>query len=274
MLGQDEIREWAANAARCLSGADPVVIIPDDTRPGGKVVGQELVALHGALPGGASGRKVPVLVATGTHKPMALDAFLAWAGIAEAEWAGLTRFEFVNHRYDDFDAMSKVGYLDRRAMLDLSEGRLDISNMRLSAIPVWINRLVVNASDVLVLGDCQPHEVAGMSGMAKGIVPGCSGEEITGPFHWLSAANTIAGTIGRAKNPARAVIDRCVRMISGPKFYALTHILKGDSVVEMFSGNIFEVYPRAAARALQESVVRLDRRYQVVVAESDQWTGA
>ena len=75
------------------------------------------------------------------------------------------------------------------------------SGLMKEAIPVNINKLILDYDHLVVCGPVFPHEVAGFSGGAKYFFPGIAGEEIIHLTHWLGALATAMHTIGVKDTP-------------------------------------------------------------------------
>jgi nickel-dependent lactate racemase len=86
------------------------------------------------------------------------------------------------------------------------------------AVPVLLNRAVVEHDVALVLGPVLPHEVVGISGGNKYFFPGVAGQQIIDVSHWLGALITSAEIIGTTGiTPVRALIDDGAALIPAEK---------------------------------------------------------
>jgi nickel-dependent lactate racemase len=216
------------------------------------------------------------MVALGTHTPLPQERILALYGITEADrhkrWANS---QFLNHRWDLPDTLTRIGWIEREEIEELSGGRLS------ERVPVDINRAIFDYDQLLVLGPVFPHEVVGYSGGAKYLFPGISGGEFLHAFHWLGAVVTCPGTIGIKHTPVREVINRAMRFVDIP-VHCLAMVVK--SATELYglygdsSGECREAWSLAADLSEKVHVVVKDKPYQTVFGVcppmyDEIWTG-
>ena len=131
------------------------------------------------------------LVALGTHPPLSDEALRRLVGLTTKEQA--TRYRAVrllNHAWDDPTALVTLGTISADEMAVLSEGRLR------QAVPVRLNRLILEYDHLLICGPVFPHEVAGFSGGNKYFFPGIAGRDIIDLTHWLGVLVTSYDLIG------------------------------------------------------------------------------
>lgn len=154
------------------------------------------------------GSRVTVLVALGTHPPMSEEALDALVG-PDVRRRGV---RVLNHRWWDDATFADLGVLAPETLREITEGRLE------EAVPVRVNRLVVEHEAVLIVGPVLPHEVVGFSGGNKYLFPGVSGPEMIDASHWLGALLTSATIIGsREPTPVRRLIDRAAELVPVPR---------------------------------------------------------
>ena len=206
-LPTEDLRTLVATGlgAEALDGKRVCVVIPDGTRrcPVPWLLDVVLAAMAGR-PG-----RIEAIVALGTHAPMSDDALAALVGAAPGRIAerhpGL---EVRNHAWDDPATFRTLGTIPAGRVEQLSEGRLAVD------VPVRINRAVVDADLVLVIGPVLPHEVVGFSGGNKYLFPGLSGQEMIDVTHWLGALIGSAAIIGTpGVTPVRALIDEAATLV-------------------------------------------------------------
>lgn len=187
-----------------LPGHSVCLLVPDATRtcPLPVLLPPVLDALR------EGGSSVTVLVALGTHAPMTEDALSALVG-RDVRRRGVT---VVNHRWWEAATFAGLGELSAETVRELSDGHLE------EAVPVRVNRLVVDHDAVLIVGPVLPHEVVGFSGGNKYLFPGVSGPEMIDASHWLGALLTSAAIIGtRGLTPVRRLIDRAAELVPVPR---------------------------------------------------------
>jgi nickel-dependent lactate racemase len=255
-----------------LDGKSVCVLVPDGTRtcPMPLLLG----AVHGALHGRVS--RLTVLVALGTHSQMteqALAAHLGYrAGAVADRYPGLT---VLNHRWADPLTFTTLGSIAADRVAGLSRGMLH------DAVPVRINRAVVEHDVALVVGPVFPHEVVGFSGGNKYFFPGVSGPELIGLSHWLGALITSAQIIGtRGVTPVRALIDEAAAMVPAKRL-ALCVVTGHEpgSLRSIAFGDPESAWAAAADVSAQVHIKYLDRPVRRVLSllpakYDDMWTGA
>ena len=279
VLSQQQITEFVRGEldAVPLDGKSVCVLVPDGTRtcPMPLLLG----AVHTALHGRAS--RLTVLVALGTHSEMsehALAAHLGYpAGAVADRYPGLT---VLNHHWADPRTFATLGSIAAARVADLSRGMLR------EAVPVRINRAVLEHDIALVVGPVFPHEVVGFSGGNKYFFPGVSGPELIDLSHWLGALITSAQIIGtKGITPVRALIDEAAAMVparrlalcvvTGPWSRTQQHA----SLRSVAFGDPEAAWAAAADVSAQAHIKYLDRPVRRVLSllpakYDDMWTGA
>ena len=250
-----------------IDGQRLLVLIPDGTRTMPmpmmvdiieKEVGTRVAALD-------------YLVALGTHTPMTDEQLTRHIGQAVVDGVAGTRRIF-NHRWDDPATFVTLGEIPGPEIAELTGGRLQ------EAVPVALNRLLVDYDHVLICGPVFPHEVVGFSGGTKYLFPGVAAAEIIHFTHWLGALITSYDVIGTASTPVRAVIDRAASLLPTP-LSLLALVVTHDGVAGMFCGDPREAWHQAAALSARRHIVWVDRPFSRVLAimprmYDDLWTAA
>jgi lactate racemase len=152
------------------------------------------------------------------------------------------------------------------------------AGLQSKAIPVRINRLVLEHDHVLVCGPVFPHEVAGFSGGNKYFFPGVSTGEMIDRTHWLGAQLTSSAILGVRDNPVRALIDRAAALIPTPRS-ALCAVTTPDGVVEVFGGSVEESFQQAVELSQQVHILYVERPFNQVLSVlpemyDEMWVGA
>jgi len=269
-LDAERVADEVAKAfdATQYQGRRVLVIVPDNTRSG--PIDRVFKALFQAI--GQSISKLDVLVALGTHQPMAESAICKRLGLSADERNGMyAKVGLYNHAWDDPGALQQVGTLDQTTVETLSDGRFSMS------VPVQVNRRVFDYDEIVIIGPVFPHEVVGFSGGNKYLFPGISGPELLNFFHWLGALVTNPEIIGIANTPVRRVVDAAGAMVPVPK-RCLCLVVKDGDLAGLACGT-----PESAWRAawpLSESlhVQRTGRQFKTIVScvptmYEDVWTG-
>ena len=131
--------------------------------------------------------------------------------MSRARWRSVIR-RVLNHAWWDGSAFADVGTIGAARIAELSGGLLH------AAVPVRINRAVVEHDVTIIVGPVFPHEVAGFSGGNKYLFPGVGGRELIDLSHWLGALITSAEIIGTLGiTPVRALIDEAASMVPGER---------------------------------------------------------
>ncbi|GAA1619939.1 lactate racemase domain-containing protein [Kribbella sancticallisti] len=257
------IRDSLAGAG--LDGRSVCVIVPDATRS--CPLPLLLSAVHGALTGRVS--ELTVLVALGTHAEMSADQL---AGHLGGPYDGLT---VLNHEWWKEDTFADLGTISAAKVREISGGLLD------EAVPVRLNRAVVEHDVALVVGPVFPHEVVGFSGGNKYFFPGVAGQEVIDLSHWLGALITSAGIIGTPSlTPVRALINEAAGLIPADKLALSVVAQSGTSALHAVAfGDTISSWQAAAAVSAQTHIRYLDRPVRRVVSlmpsrYQDIWTAA
>jgi lactate racemase len=274
LLSEDRVRGFVAEQLEAcdLDGRSVCVIVPDATRS--VPLPLLLESVHRAIHPRAS--RITVLVALGTHAAMsdpALAAHLGFeAGKLEERYPATT---IQNHAWWDRSTFIDVGTITAGRIEELSEHMLSV------AVPVQINRAVVEHDLTLILGPVFPHEVVGFSGGNKYLFPGVSGRQLIDVSHWLGALITSAKIIGTLGiTPVRALINEAAAMVPGDRL-ALCVVTQagGDALHSIAFGEPAEAWAAAAQVSAEAHVRYLDAPVRRVlslipVKYDDMWTGA
>ncbi|MDR6979649.1 nickel-dependent lactate racemase [Streptomyces sp. 3330] len=207
VLSEERLRRFVGGqlAGEDLDGRSVCLVVPDGTRscPLPLLLSGIHAALHGRV------NRLTVLIALGTHAPMAEPELAAHLGYQEGRleetYPGMT---VVNHEWWEPAAFASVGTIPASRVEELSGGLLS------QKVDVRLNRAVVEHDVALVVGPVFPHEVVGFSGGNKYFFPGVAGPEIIDVSHWLGALITSAEIIGtRGITPVRALIDEAAALV-------------------------------------------------------------
>ncbi len=270
VLTPTDVARWAADAiaAMPIDGRRVLVIIPDGTRT------MPMPAMFDVLEAHAGPRVAALeyLVALGTHAPMNDADLSRLVGRPVVDGLAAGRRRIFNHRWDDPSTFATLGDIPAVEVAALTHGRLD------RAIPVALNRLVLEYDHVLICGPVFPHEVAGFSGGTKYLFPGVAAPDIIHLTHWLGALITSYDVIGTIDTPVRAVIDRAASMVPTP-MSLLALVVTHDGVAGVFGGDMQAAWRQAAMLSSRRHIVWVDEPYDRVLAVmprmyDDLWTAA
>lgn len=155
-LSPDQIESIAARGMAQLpvDGQRVLVLIPDGTRT------MPMPMLFGILERQLASRVTALdfLVALGTHVPMSDTQLSRLVGREVRDGlissGALTKSRIFNHRWDDPSAFAHLGEIPAEEIEALTGGLLR------EAVPVKLNRLILDYDDILICGPVFPHEVA------------------------------------------------------------------------------------------------------------------
>jgi lactate racemase len=247
-----------------LDGKRVLVIIPDATRTFPHALFYRLI-VH-ALRARVS--RLNFLVALGTHSYLSQERLLQLVGLTAPD----PEVGLFNHAWSDQNALELIGGIPEH------EVEMITSGLQSKAIPVRINRLVLEHDHVLVCGPVFPHEVAGFSGGNKYFFPGVSTGEMIDRTHWLGAQLTSSAILGVRDNPVRGLIDRAAALIPTPRS-ALCAVTTPDGVVEIFGGSVEESFQQAVEISQQVHILYVERPFNQVLSVlpemyDEMWVGA
>lgn len=270
-LTESEIKERVVSGLKSLplTNQRVLVLIPDSTRTMPLPLFFRLLVKQLRL----QAREVAFLIALGTHPAMSEDAILKMLGLTHAERVGeYADVQIFNHSWQDPNALVTLGEIPADEIAALSNGLFQ------QAVPVRLNKLILDYDELLICGPVFPHEVVGFSGGNKYFFPGIAGQDIIDFTHWLGALITSYEIIGTKQTPVRAVIDRAAAMIPRPR-HALCSVLTHEGVAGVFFGTPEAAWAQAADLSAQVHIEWLEKPYKRVLAVlpemyDEMWVGA
>jgi lactate racemase len=247
-----------------LDGKRVLVIIPDATRTFPHALFYRIIT-H-ALRARAS--RLNFLVALGTHPYLTQQRLLDLVGLDRPD----SDVEIFNHAWSDKSALELLGGIPEADVQQITGG------LQTKAIPVRINRMVLEHDHVLICGPVFPHEVAGFSGGNKYFFPGISTGEMIDRTHWLGAQLTSSAVIGVRDTPVRALIDRAAALIPTPRS-ALGVVTTTGGIVDLFAGSPEDAFRQAAALSERVHIRYVERPFKQVLSVlpemyDELWVGA
>ncbi|CAG0933748.1 Lactate racemase [Thermoflexales bacterium] len=271
MLTEQEIETIIADGLNGLALNDQrvLVIIPDATRTMPLPLFFPTIVQH-LRP---RVKAVDFLVALGTHPPLSAEALLKLVGLtAEEKAAQYAEVQLLNHAWKDPQALITIGTIPSDEIAQLSNGLLQ------QAVPVRLNRLILDYDQLLICGPVFPHEVVGFSGGNKYFFPGIAGADIIDFTHWLGALITSYDIIGTKDTPVRRVIDRAASFIPRPR-HALCSVVTHEGVAGLFCGTPEAAWGAAADLSAQVHVRYVERPFRQVLSVmpamyDEIWVGA
>jgi nickel-dependent lactate racemase len=210
-------------------GQTVAVSICDGTRPQPRDI--VVPALLEELEGIVSLDDVVLLVATGTHRGNTDEELREMLG---ADVTSSVRVQ--NHDARDSSSLAWIGRLG-------------------ADVPVWLNRLWVEADVRITTGFVEPHFFAGFSGGPKMIAPGLAALETTLTLHDAARIGHPSARWGVIEgNPVHDDV-RAIAAATGCDF-ALDVTLDGEKrIVQAFGGELFAMH-RAACSATRKVAMR------------------
>ncbi|MGI6367192.1 MAG: lactate racemase domain-containing protein [Anaerolineae bacterium] len=222
-----------------------LLILPDTTRSGPTALCFRTLA-DALLPQVAA---LDVLIALGTHAPLDEERLCRHLGITLEERASTYgRVGLYNHDY--VHDLTLLGTIPAEDIAALSNGLLH------EALPVEINRRVLDYDHLLICGPVFPHEVVGFSGGNKYFFPGISGPGVIDLSHWLGALLTNRWTIGRQNTPMRELLNRAAALIPRERSCFAMAVVGEHDLAGLFWGT-----PELAQAAAAEISARVNIRW-------------
>jgi nickel-dependent lactate racemase len=177
---RDALRSVTKGARRVL------ILIDDGTRrtPVARILPKLFNELHA---GGIDNEDIAFLQAPGTHRPMKPDEL--------RDKLGPLFGKYPVHEHH---------YLDRDSLHDFGKTR--------DGTPVTANKLVHEFDFVIGVGSIVPHRVKGLSGGAKIMFPGVSGQEMMERNQWEASMHMSETIMGVPENPMRLRMEEAARM--------------------------------------------------------------
>lgn len=266
-LTEDYVRDALARGLKEIpAGKRVLVLISDGTRHAPMPMLFRLICDELA----ARSKRLDFVIALGTHRPMSDGAIDRHLGATASERPANT--SVFNHDWERPEALTRVGTISAAAVEELTGGLLH------DAIPVDLNRAILDCDHLLICGPVFPHEVAGFSGGSKYVSPGIAGPEIISQTHWLGALVSSMHTIGIKDTAVRRLIDAAADMLPRP-ITCIALVMRGESLRGLFVGDFRTAWSQAADLSSELEIVRVRRGYRSVLSMpsaiyEDLWTAA
>lgn len=139
--------------------------------------------------------------------------------------------------------------------------------------PVILNRRLIEADRVVVVGAISLHYIAGFSGGRKAILPGCGAERSIQSNHLLSFdLETLEKRSGIASgcldgNPVHEDMLEAVGMLN-PSFLVNTVLDGNNEIVAVYTGHWRDAHRRGCDEYLASHTVEVDERRPVVIVSA------
>ena len=258
-VSPQQVAEVVARAcpAESFRGKRVLVIVPDHTRTA--PVGLLFKTVHGSLSPVTS--RLDVMIALGTHPAMSEEAICERLEISlEERRAAYGRVEFINHEWDNPEALREVGVIPAAEISQLTGGLFAMD------VPVEVNRRVFEYDQVIIIGPVFPHEVVGFSGGNKYLFPGVGGPRILNFFHWLGAVVTNPMIIGNKWTPVRRVVDRAGALVTVPKLALCMVVAPDKSLAGLFAGTPEGAWDAASEMSRELHITHKERPFKTILS--------
>ncbi len=242
--------------AEGMRGKRVLLIIPDATRS--CPLGMVFKEVYNHL--GCEVASLDVMVALGTHPPMSEEAICERLEMTAEERSSLyAKVGFLNHEWDNPNALRQIGVLTPAEISDLSGGLFSME------VPVTINERLFDYDELLIIGPVFPHEVVGFSGGNKYLFPGVAGPEILNFFHWLGAVVTNPMIIGHKWTPVRKVVDRAAALVPIPK-RCLCMVADKGGLAGLFAGTPEQAWDEASELSRKLHITTKPRPFHTILS--------
>ena len=233
----------SASLSELARGCDnAVVVVSDNTRPVPYSGPDGILAPIVDTLKQSSVKDIKILVACGTHRPMAEAELRDMLG----ESAFQDGVEVINHVSTDNSMLRSIGSTDRTP-------------------EVMVNRHYLDAQLKIATGLVEPHFMAGFSGGRKAICPGICGRAVTYGLHSASILNEECSTnLLLDDNPCHEEALRIAKM-AGVDFIVNVTIDNKREITGVFAGELEEAHLAAAEHLRSYATIPVAKLYDVVI---------
>lgn len=153
------------------------------------------------------------------------------------------------HDADDYSMMAEAGRDDDGA-------------------PVYLNRYLLGAERVVVIGSVEPHYFAGYTGGRKSIFPGLCDFETTVRNH-NRAVSFEAAPMRLEGNPVEEDLERLMRFFPVEKVFSIQLVMAAeDNIQAVFAGGLDDTFRGACEAAGKIYGKNVPHDYELVLAEA------
>ncbi|MHC4369323.1 MAG: nickel-dependent lactate racemase family protein [Planctomycetota bacterium] len=222
-----------------------VVVVSDNTRPVPYSGPDGILAPIIETLKRCSVDDIKILVACGTHRPMAEPELRDMLG----ESAFQSGVEVINHVSTDDSMLRSIGSTDRTP-------------------DVKVNRHYLEARLKIATGLVEPHFMAGFSGGRKAICPGVCGRSVTYGLHSASILNEEKSTnLLLDGNPCHEEALRIARM-AGVDFIVNVTIDNNKKTTGVFAGELEQAHLAAVEHLRSYVTIPVTKLYDVVIIQA------
>lgn len=221
------------------------VVVEDISRPTPAYLFMKML-LDTIVNSGVSKEAITLVTGTGTHRAMTDEEMEEKVGKEVAQ-----QFKWVNHECKDKSSLASLGKTKR-------------------GTPVELNRHVVEADLVILVGTIEPHPHAGFGGGFKNIVPGVASDRTIGYNHLLSATKSNYSMVGwePERNPMRLDAEDAGRMLKGQTFMVNTVLTPDLKISKIFAGDPIKAHREGLSYSRSIYGVAIERQADVVISSS------
>ena len=222
-----------------------VIVVPDATRAAGvdRIVPLYLRRLTSL---GLANGQVSILVGGGIHRPPTQVEIQTIVGAAVAQ-----KLAVYPHDANDYSSLVALGTTRR-------------------GTPVQLNRRLLEASHVVVIGGITFHYFAGFSGGRKAILPGCASERAIQANHLLSfdidTMNKRAGVASGLLegNAVHEDMEEAVRLLN-PSFLVNTVLNDRKEIVAVYAGDWRAAHRRGCDEYAAAHSIEVPARRRLII---------
>ena len=245
-IGSPSLQELAHN----LDG-DVVVLVDDGTRvtPQALILPTLLDELNRA---GVPDKRIFLLVAAGTHRPM--------TAAEKRDRFGKSVLQRVRIESLETEAPGAFVHLGNTP----------------SGVSVWVSKRYDGAALKIGVGNIVPHPTSGYSGGAKIVQPGVCSPVTTAQTHMLGARHGLS-ILGQVENPVRTEMEEIARC-SGLSFIINTVLDREKRIAAVVAGDVVAAHRRGVVVARQIYTAVVPEVVDVAIvsshpADRDLWQG-
>lgn len=230
-MGMEPFEDFLKNADSLL------VIVNDATRP--TPTARVLLEMKVIL---LSHPDVKFIVATGAHRAPTEDEF---------------RFIF-GEIYDEM--RDRIFVHDARKDEDM-----DYLGVSSNGTEMYINKMVRQAGNVLVIGSVEPHYFAGYTGGRKSFLPGVAGYKTIEMNHKHALSNA-AQSLALEGNPVAEDMTDAMEMLKDLNIFSVQTVLTADhGLYAMTAGDLFESFDAAVVKANEVFGTKFKKKGNIVL---------
>jgi len=228
-----------------LSDKKITVVVDDLARrtPVDIIFPEVLSELH---KGGAKKENIDIIIALGTHRFMTEKEIEIRLGNNYSD-----DYNIINHNCYDKNMLKFVGKTSKNT---------DVS----------INRFVVEADIVILIGIIEPHALAGFGGGLKNVIPGCAGIDTIATTHLHGSVFERINSIGKIGEEcySRILLEEGAQLIKGDYFLVNTVLYPEGEISGVFTGDPIIAHRQGSKLAAKIYGSKLDKKADIVITSS------